>query len=714
MRINNNISALTAYRHLNSTQKSMNTSLERLSSGLRINHAADDAAGLAISEKLRAQVSGYEIAARNAQDGISLIQTAEGSLDRVHTILRRMRDLAELAANGDKTDGDRAHYQHEIDQLIEEVDRIGNTTEYNTKKLLDGSLGASKSEIGDLDNINAATKLKLTGPPVMSGEYQVEVRDAATRSKATIGGLTELVADSDTFFSDFVNDSTVPADSGAMDGDYTFRIDMDGKQTSVTLTAKDGSGDTLGEVISKIDDALAAAGMEGYAQLNPDIDDDGAVLPAIEIVSKNFGSAHDISIHIVNGPALTSQYVAATSYNADEATSHAIYNSDRSDANGVIQETVNFMSNDPLDDLQSLGNGGYWDRSITITDRSGNEAELVFGSGVPALGSIFLDTDVPAAVPADQGDDHITIDNIIEGINSLVDDETGNALEVRAIYDEQLGRIRIIAEGSGTGALTVEGTTDGNELLERANDQLAAKLGIFGTHYGTEIEGKKLSGTSDYHLTITAPNNSSSAEVFGNFGSRNTTFTGIDSPGFAVTSSGIDPDATGVVLEGAGGIAGIEFQLEEKTIAGGEQFSILIKKGDLVLQMGANGNSDNRMSISIDRMTSDALSILNVDVTTQANAQDVLDSEVIDVAIDKISTQRAKLGAFTNRLNHTIANLNITKENLSSAESRIRDADIAVETLAFTKHQILSQSGTMMLSRATQIPQLALQLLQSI
>ena len=130
--------------------------------------------------------------------------------------------------------------------------------------------------------------------------------------------------------------------------------------------------------------------------------------------------------------------------------------------------------------------------------------------------------------------------------------------------------------------------------------------------------------------------------------------------------------------------------------------------------MGANGNSDNRMSISIDKMTSDALSILNVDVTTQDNAKSVLDSEVIDVAIDKISTQRAKLGAFTNRLNHTIANLNITKENLSSAESRIRDADIAQETLAFTKHQILSQSGTMMLSRATQIPQLALQLLQSI
>lgn len=698
MRINNNISALTAYRHLTSTQRSMNTSLERLSSGLRINSAADDAAGLAISEKLRAQVSGYEIAAQNAQDGISLIQTAEGSLDRVHTILRRMRDLAELAANGDKTDSDRAHYQHEVDQLIEEIDRIGNTTEYNTKKLLDGSLGASKVEMGDMDDINVATKLKLTGKPVLSGEYQIEVKDAASRAKATMGGVTALVADSDTFYSDFVG-------GAANDGDYTFRIDMDGMQTSVTLTAKTGSGDTLGEVISKFNEALSSAGMEAYAQLNPDVDDDGAtVMPAIEIVSQNFGSAHDIALHLVNGPA-TSPYSAA-SYNAAEGTSYAIYNSDRSDSTGVIQENVNFISNKaviPDNDLQSLTDGAFWGGSVTFTDRSGNTADLVFGAGVSANGFQFLDTDVGVA-----GDNHITIENIVDGINQLTT-TGGLALEIRAVYDEQLGRIRIIAEGSGTDSMMVKGTNNTD-----ANNQLAAKLGLFGTYYGSEIEGKKLSSTEDYHLRITAPNNTSSADVFGNFGNRNTTFSGIESPGFAVTSSGIDPDATGVLKEGAGGISGIEFQLTEKTIAGGEKFSILVKEGELVLQMGANGNSDNRMSISIDRMTADSLKLIDVDVTTQANAQSVLDTEVIDEAIERISTQRAKLGAFTNRLNHTISNLNVTKENLASAESRIRDADIAQETLAFTKQQILSQSGTMMLSRATQIPQLALQLLQSI
>jgi len=147
MRINHNIAALNTHRQLSGNNGAVGKSLEKLSSGLRINRAGDDAAGLAISEKMRGQIRGLDQAQRNAQDGISLIQTAEGALTETHSILQRMRELAVQASNDTNTDADRQELQKEVDQLIKELDRIGNTTEFNTKKLLNG----------DLNGINVAS-----------------------------------------------------------------------------------------------------------------------------------------------------------------------------------------------------------------------------------------------------------------------------------------------------------------------------------------------------------------------------------------------------------------------------------------------------------------------------------------------------------------------------------------------------------------------------
>jgi flagellin len=139
LRINNNVEAMNAHRYLQQTTEALSKSMERLSSGLRVNKAADDAAGLAISEKLRAQIRGLNQASRNAQDGISLIQTAEGALNETHSILQRIRELAVQAANDTLTTADRTNLQTEVNSLLSEVDRIANSTEFNTKKLLNGS-----------------------------------------------------------------------------------------------------------------------------------------------------------------------------------------------------------------------------------------------------------------------------------------------------------------------------------------------------------------------------------------------------------------------------------------------------------------------------------------------------------------------------------------------------------------------------------------------
>ena len=149
MVVQHNMSAMNANRNLGVTTGMQAKSSEKLSSGYKINRAADDAAGLSISEKMRSQIRGLNKASDNAQDGISLIQTAEGALNESHSILQRMRELSVQAANGTETDDDREAVQNEISQLQEELTRISETTEFNTMKLLDGSQAQVQQRVPD-------------------------------------------------------------------------------------------------------------------------------------------------------------------------------------------------------------------------------------------------------------------------------------------------------------------------------------------------------------------------------------------------------------------------------------------------------------------------------------------------------------------------------------------------------------------------------------
>ncbi|SHN67122.1 flagellin [Paenibacillus sp. ov031] len=158
MIINHNIAALNTHRQLSTNTTNTNKNIEKLSSGLRINRAGDDAAGLAISEKMRGQIRGLDQASRNSQDGISLIQTAEGALNETHSILQRMRELAVQSGNDTNTAGDRKNLQDEMNQLNEEIDRIQSTTQFNTKNLLDGSMGQAVNSAVANVNTNSALK----------------------------------------------------------------------------------------------------------------------------------------------------------------------------------------------------------------------------------------------------------------------------------------------------------------------------------------------------------------------------------------------------------------------------------------------------------------------------------------------------------------------------------------------------------------------------
>ncbi len=228
MRINHNIAALNTYRQLTTNNANGSKSLEKLSSGLRINRAGDDAAGLAISEKMRGQIRGLDQAGRNAQDGISLIQTAEGALNETQSILQRMRELAVQSASDTNTSQDRGNLQKEMDQLTLEIDRIRNTTEFNTKKLLNGTMGNAVAV--NVANVNTNATLKVASTGVV-----VTLATTALTSLADGNGNSLGLTATDTITLSYVKDGTTVSSTLTV-GALTV-ADLNNGDANLTATA---------------------------------------------------------------------------------------------------------------------------------------------------------------------------------------------------------------------------------------------------------------------------------------------------------------------------------------------------------------------------------------------------------------------------------------------------------------------------------------------
>lgn len=241
MRVNQNIAAMNSYRNLTVTQGDLSKSLEKLSSGFRINRAADDAAGLAISEKLRGQVSGLNQASSNAQNGISLIQTAEGSLNETHSILQRMRALAVQSSNDTNTSDDRDQIGKEVTALTEELDRISSNTSFNSQKLLDGSFTSKKLQVG----ANAGQEISINIGNMSAGGLSVTGATKYTGSNGAIGTLVSGSAAKGTYT---ISSTNVLDTAGNSVGAY------DDATKKVTMNATNGAG------VLTFDRAFGAAG----------------------------------------------------------------------------------------------------------------------------------------------------------------------------------------------------------------------------------------------------------------------------------------------------------------------------------------------------------------------------------------------------------------------------------------------------------------------
>lgn len=270
MRIQHNIMALNAHRQLNSNNNAVSKSLEKLSSGYRINRAGDDAAGLAISEKMRAQIKGLEVAEANAQDGISLVQTAEGALTEVHSMLNRMVELATKAANGTYQDSDRQSLQDEVTALLDEIDRISSGTNFNGLNLLDGSLGVGTT--GGSDTNAAATGLaagaidfSVAAKEGLTVNFATAVNGTGAAATAAWSGTTltiTLGANGAHTFTQADIDNAIAGASGAPSLASGLKVTLN-KDIEVTAATAAVNATTLGAEVKAEKAAKASATVDG-------------------------------------------------------------------------------------------------------------------------------------------------------------------------------------------------------------------------------------------------------------------------------------------------------------------------------------------------------------------------------------------------------------------------------------------------------------------
>ena len=574
MIINHNINALNAHRSMGINTGKSGKSMEKLSSGLRINRAGDDAAGLSISEKMRGQIRGLEQSSRNAQDGISLIQTAEGALNETHAILQRMRELSVQAANDTNTADDREAIQTEIKELVSEIDRIGNDTEFNNIKVLKGSGG------------NPVTKAEA-----LKGIKTWWLDEASKIVKQSFG-------------IEVPKDTVLQVDFVSQNSDTLAYVQAGYAQDGTSDTGLKGKGSNLKLVVNmnKFDELDLAKNPNGGT--SPNYLDRTMVhemTHAIMSQTMNFGQLH----------TWFKEGMAEFAHGADERVSGSL-------SRGNVQSIVNKISDD----------GRAW----------GSNSDS-YAAGYIAVR--YMDKQLEAA-----GKD---IKDITTYLNANQDKTLSDALKSTGVWNDERDFISKLK----------------NDVVDEAS--LKSKAGIV---LGDADTGSAIGNTQG---------------------------------GSAISSEDVIKESGDLQDVTAGGEEAIgNFKVkwpDPKSSSGNDGFTF---------QVGANSNQSIKLSIS--EMTAGALGVADVDVTTGANAGSSI--EKIQTAIHSVSSERSKLGAFQNRLEHTIANLDNTSENLTASESRIRDLDMSKGMLEFSKNNILNQAAQAMLAQANQQPQAVLNLLR--
>jgi len=505
IRIYQNIMSLNAQRNVGASQGALSKSIERLSSGLRINHAADDASGLAISEKLRGQIAGLQRATMNAQDGISMLQTAEGALGEVNTMLSRMRELAVQASNGTYTSNDRVEIQKEVEQLKDEIDRISTSTEFNTKKLLNGdgtalwSASSDKIEAIIRDNVQEGNyKITLE---TEAGENQIFKSDIMTLRSGVIGAEIYTASQSnDTNVSSVTDPKSLASTGTAV---YTIDIGDTSASTSFNTVGYSGMYQQAGSgfVVNTLSSAGATLGAQsGYAEIEFTSSGGLTTTAQVRFIDAKTGEVGDwASLTLIdagNDGTLSANATSFSFKNSDDVDIN--FNISLDYSSGNIQSGDKVLVNVTAFNSAAATNGG-------ITNSGGGTVQI---TGGPANqdGPLIVFTASESLTKADNGDNFIDTKSVTV-YHATINVDTGNidvgnmtlnfkenTDSTTSIAKTDTGSFDLQITGSGEAAATTTKVSDlavfvdadGNSLFENKQELTIWGNGTSATIY---IEG---------------------------------------------------------------------------------------------------------------------------------------------------------------------------------------------------------------------------------
>ena len=592
MVVQHNMQAANANRMLNVTTSAQSKSTEKLSSGYRINRAADDAAGLTISEKMRKQIRGLDRASTNAEDGVSAVQTAEGALTEVHSMLQRMNELATQSANGTNSTTDRKAIQDEIDQLSTEIDRVSETTKFNETYLLKGNTDGATSKV-KLNAHDAGLAGKLTDNGNGTATFKADT--LAVGDKVKIAGKEYTIGNS--------------ADSADYAKKDTIKTTVDGVGDSVT------SGNTTTSIVAKVTTATATGAT--WAAKDKFKDADG------------------------------NEWTVATATNA---TNHEV---NVADVSNYLKDGCTIVSNAANTKLAGTS---------VVDDLGKNEVSIADTTGITALQNGI------------KAGDTVTVNGTTKTVTA----------ETPKTYDEIKTAVAAGTAGTTTMSIGSKGYT-----LATTTDAAAGKI-TQDDFLALIKDGDKVTvGANTYTAIIKSSDDDSITleDAYSKMAKE------------LETASSIGADTAAAVKNNGNGT----FDITKGTVDVKESLSFN-------LHVGADADSTNKITVDIDSMSSAGLGIKGIKADTEQDATYAIDA--IADAISQVSSQRSALGAIQNRLEHTINNLDNVVENTTSAESRIRDTDMAEEMVNYSKNNILAQAGQSMLAQANQSNQGVLSLLQ--
>lgn len=718
--INTNIASINAQRNLSTSQRDLNTAMQRLSSGLRINSAKDDAAGLAISDRMTSQIRGLNQAARNANDGISLAQTAEGALQETTNILQRMRELAIQSANDTNSSSDRASLQAEVDQLKQEITRIATSTSFNNRNILDGSMNNAQFQVG----ANANETITYSIPSAEAPDLGINLLQSEATPAASVPGTTESILSLTALAG-----TDVSLGNNVVNQTLTITNDVTAETANLTVTQDMSAADIAALVTS---DITTQTGWTATATTTATIDSISADGDIQFDLTGNLGTS---TISVVGltaadlGP-LAVQINLETVNTGITATisGNVITLADPTGADIQIENYSNSSAIAPDDDMvvsaTTLTEGALNNDSITVagavTFTGPGDTGIISNAVSPGSGFTQADTPIaatsavgietattPAATTAggnnvatqtltlvgpdgtsesdiETNDSAATIAdkvNLESAITGITADAKTEATLSDLVSD---GTISFTLQGTNEDPLTISATVTTDDLtnLAFAIEEHAGTTGITATLSGDKksITLKQAEG-EDIKIADYSHSNEVSTDT--------------------ITISG--PEGDGVELDGITG------SITNSTVVGGEVS--FYATGTFNVSSSIDGGTGSLFNSNADVANASVLdSIDTVDISTVDGSADAI--LAIDGAINQIDEMRGKLGAIQNRFESTISNLQNVAENLSAARSRILDADIASETSAMTKNNILQQAGVAVLSQANQTPQMALQLLQ--